>query len=72
MQCRLELDVGATEEGVRKECVDDLAAAAAALQAAVTTVAAAAEQPARRQPTQKLVAACFEAVSAVLGAMLDE
>jgi hypothetical protein len=71
MQRRLELDVEATEEGVRTECVNDLAAAAAALQAAVTTVVAAAEQPARRQPTPDLVAMCFEAVSAMLGALLQ-
>ena len=70
MQRRLEMDVGATMDSVRKECIDDLAAAAAALEAAVTTVAAVAEQPARRQPTQKLVTVCFDAVFAVLGAFL--
>lgn len=71
MQRLLELDVEATEDSVRKECMDDLAAAAAALEAAVTTVVAAAEQPARRQPAQKLVAVSFEAVFAVLGASLE-
>jgi hypothetical protein len=70
MQRRLELDVGATMDSVQKECMDDLAAAASALQVAVTTVVAAAEQPARRQLTQRLVAVCFEAVSAMLGALL--
>jgi hypothetical protein len=70
MQRRLELDVEATEEGVRKECVDDMVAAVAALEAAVTLVVAAAEQPARRQPTPELITMCFEAVFGMLGASL--
>jgi hypothetical protein len=70
MQRRLEMDVEATLASVRKECMTDLAGAATALQAAVTTVVAAAEQPARRQPTQELLDICFEAVFAVLGALL--
>ena len=70
MQRRLEMDVEATQASVRKECMTDLAGAATALQAAVTTVVAAAEQPAQRQPTPELLGICFEAVFAVLGALL--